>query len=296
VPRGQSGGAQTVTRADHSARERRLDRLWPQPRPLIMGVVNCTPDSFSDGGRTLAPELAARHAARLLDEGADLVDIGGESTRPGAAPVPAAEEMRRVLPVVEALRALRPEALLSVDTRKSAVAAAAFEAGADLVNDVTAGSDPAMLPLVAEAGAAVVLMHMRGAPQTMQRDVAYLDVVAEVHAFLRARAAAATAAGLACERVWLDPGIGFGKDDAGNLALLAALPDLAAAGHPVVIGPSRKSFIGRLTGAAVGERLPGTLAALVPAVGLPRVVVRVHEPAPVRQFLELATRLREAAG
>jgi dihydropteroate synthase len=281
--------------ADRSARELRLDRLWPLPRPAIMGVVNCTPDSFSDGGRSLAPADAVRHAERLLDEGADLVDVGGESTRPGAAPVAASEELRRVLPVVEAVRARRPDAILSVDTRRSAVAAAALAAGADLVNDVTAGGDPAMLPLVAEAGAAVVLMHMRGEPRSMQSDVAYLDVVAEVHAFLRSRAAAAAAAGVAGERVWLDPGIGFGKDDAGNLALLAALPDLAAAGHPVVVGPSRKSFIGRLTGASVGERLPGTLAALGPAVGLPRVVVRVHEPAPVRQFLLVATRLQEAA-
>jgi dihydropteroate synthase len=285
-----------MSAVDAAARDRRLAGLWPRSRPAIMAVVNCTPDSFSDGGRHLEPDEALTHAERLLDEGADLVDVGGESTRPGAEPVPAAEEARRVLPVIRALRRRRPDAVISVDTRRSEVAAAALSAGADVVNDVTAGRDPELLPLAAGHGAAVVLMHMRGEPRTMQQDPSWEHPVAEVHAFLRDRAAAAAAAGFPPDRVWLDPGIGFGKDDAANLALLAALPELEACGHPVVVGPSRKSFIGRLTGAAVGERLPGTLAALIPTLGLGRAVVRVHEAAPVRQFLDLAVLLREAAG
>lgn len=285
-----------MSAVDAAARDRRLAGLWPRSRPLIMAVVNCTPDSFSDGGRHLRPENAVTHAERLLDDGADLVDVGGESTRPGAEPVPPGEEARRVLPVIRALRQRRPDAVISVDTRRATVAAAALAEGADVVNDVTAGRDPELLPLVAGSGAAVVLMHMRGEPRTMQQDLFYDHPVAEVHAFLRDRAAAATAAGIPRDRVWLDPGIGFGKDDAANLALLGALPELSACGHPVVVGPSRKSFLGRLTGAPVGERLPGTLAALIPALGLPRVVVRVHEAAPVRQFLDLATLLGEATG
>jgi dihydropteroate synthase len=253
-----------------------------------MGVLNCTPDSFSDGGRYLDTGAAIRHGLAMVEEGAAIVDIGGESTRPGADPVPGREELERVLPVIEGLRACAPGVALSIDTSKAAVAAAALEAGADLVNDVTAGRDPAMLETVASRGAAVVLMHMRGDPRTMQVDTAYRHVVAEVHAFLRERAAAALAAGIPAGSVWLDPGIGFGKDDRGNLELLAALPDLAALGHPVVVGPSRKSFIGRLTGAPTAERLPGTLAALQPALSCPRAVVRVHDVAPVRQYLTVA--------
>jgi dihydropteroate synthase len=164
-----------------------------------------------------------------------------------------------------------------------------------VVNDVSAAADTAMLDVVCRSGAAIVLMHRRGTARTMQTDTHYDDVVAEVHAFLRERAAAAVAAGLPAERVWLDPGIGFGKDDDGNLALLAALPELATFGHPVLVGPSRKSFIGRITGAPVEHRLAGTLASLIPAVGLERVVVRVHEPQPTRQFLVLASRLTESA-
>ncbi len=273
----------------------RLDALWHAPGPVVMGVLNCTPDSFSDGGRFLDPEAAVAHGLRLLEEGAAIVDVGGESTRPGAAAVPAEEELERVIPVLAGLRRRRPDAVLSVDTSKPRVAAAALDAGADIVNDVTAGRHPEMLPLVAERGAAVVLMHMRGTPRTMQRDTRYTHVVAEVTAHLAERAAAARSAGIPEDRIWLDPGIGFGKDDPGNLALLAALPDLAALGHPVVVGPSRKSFIGRLTGAPVDERLPGTLAALVPALRAPRAVVRVHEPAPVRQFLTVARAILEAA-
>ncbi len=276
-------------------RLQRLETLWPRQRPVVMGILNCTPDSFSDGGRYFDVESAIRHGERLLDDGAAIVDIGGESTRPGADAVPAAEESRRVLPVLGELRARRPEAVLSIDTSKPEVAAAALEAGADVVNDVTAGSEPEIFELAADHGAALVLMHMRGTPRTMQQDVTYLDVVAEVHGYLLERARTATASGVAADRIWLDPGIGFGKDAAGNLALIAALPDLAVHGHPVVLGPSNKAFIGRLTGAELGDRLPGTLGALIPVLSLERAVVRVHDAAAVTQFLEIAARVIEAS-
>lgn len=272
----------------------RLARLWPRRLPAVMGILNCTPDSFSDGGRFLELDRAVAHGLRLLDEGAQILDVGGESTRPGAEPVSAGEEIRRVVPVIEILRRERPEALLSVDTSKTEVARAALEAGADLVNDVTAGAAPGMLEAVAAARAGVVLMHMRGTPRTMQRETRYDHVVAEVAAFLRDRLRAAVDAGVRRDAVWLDPGIGFGKDDAGNTALLAALPDLGALGQPVLVGPSRKSFIGRMTGAPVEERLPGTLAALLPALDCPRAVVRVHDPAPAIQFLTVAKAILEA--
>lgn len=261
---------------------------------MVMAVVNCTPDSFSDGGLFLDPRNAIRHADRLIDEGADIVDIGGESTRPGAEPVAADQEIARVVPVISELRIRHPDAVISVDTSKTAVAEAALDAGADLVNDVTAGSGRGMLEMVAERDAGIIVMHMRKDPRTMQRDTHYDDVIGEVFGFLAERARAAVAAGIPAERVWVDPGIGFGKDTDGNINLLAALPRLTQLGHPVVIGPSRKSFIGRITGAAVDERLPGTLAALIPAVGLHRAVVRVHDVGPVRQFLAVASRVRGA--
>ena len=260
-----------------------------------MAIVNCTPDSFSDGGHFLALDAALRHAEAQLEDGAEIIDVGGESTRPGAHQVSEEEEIRRVVPVISELRRRRPEAVISADTRKRSVAVAALEAGADIVNDVTAGSDEGMFELAAEVGAGMVLMHMRGEPQTMQADTRYDDVVAEVFQYLEERAAAATQAGIPSDNVWLDPGIGFGKDAAGNLRLLAAIPRLAELGHPVLVGPSRKSFIGQLTGAPVDDRLPGSLAALVPVIGLDRVVVRVHEPAAVVQFLEMSIMLREAA-
>ncbi len=273
----------------------RLDRLWPRSQPLVMGILNCTPDSFADGGRFFDHDDALRHAEDLLKGGADIIDVGGESTRPGADPVDVEEEMRRVVPVITEIRRRRPEIVLSVDTSKVKVAEASLAAGADLVNDVTAASAPGMLELVARFDAGIAFMHMRGKPRTMQTDTTYESVVAEVHEHLRKRAAAAIAAGIPAHRVWLDPGIGFGKDDDGNLALLAALPDLAAAGHPVLVGPSNKSFIGRLTGAGVEDRLPGTLAALLPAVGIDRAVVRVHDVSATVQFLEIASRLWEAS-
>lgn len=281
--------------ADASKGLSRIDRLWPRSQPLVMGILNCTPDSFSDGGRCFDFDDALRHAEDLLNGGADIIDVGGESTRPGADPVEASEEIRRVVPIISEIRARRPDVLVSVDTSKVEVAEASLDAGADLVNDVTAASADGMLELVAQSNAGIVFMHMRGEPRTMQSDTTYDNVVAEVHELLRDRARAAIAAGIPAHRVWLDPGIGFGKDDDGNLALLAALPDLAAAGHPVLIGPSNKSFIGRLTGAEVDRRLPGTLAALLPAVGIDRAVVRVHDASAAVQFLAIASRLHEAS-
>jgi dihydropteroate synthase len=269
-------------------RRRRLRALWDLGRPAVMGILNCTPDSFSDGGDHALPDQALRRAQAMIAEGADLVDIGGESTRPGAGPVDAATEIQRVAPVVSALRRLHPDLPISVDTSKASVALAALERGADLVNDVTAASDPDMLGAVVEYEAAIALMHMRGTPRTMQSDTVYTHVVAEVHGFLADRAAAAVDAGLPDDAVWVDPGIGFGKDDADNLALLRSVPDLATMGHPVLVGASRKSFIGRLTGAPVADRLPGTLASLLPALSTPRTVVRVHDPGAVRQFLSIA--------
>ena len=273
----------------------RLDRLWPRSQPLVMGILNCTPDSFADGGHSFEFDDALGHAEELLEGGADIIDVGGESTRPGADPVETKEEMRRVVPVITEIHRRRPEVVLSVDTSKVEVAEVSLAAGADLVNDVTAASAPGMLELVSRSEAGIVLMHRRGEPRTMQSDTTYTDVVAEVHEHLRNRAAAAVAAGIPVNRVWLDPGIGFGKDEAGNLALLAALPDLAAVGHPVVVGPSNKSFIGHLTGAELGDRLPGTLAALVPTVGIDRAVVRVHDAAAAVQFFEIASRVREVS-
>ena len=278
-----------------TARAKRLDELWTSRGQVVMGIVNTTPDSFSDGGRFLDHDAAVAEGERHLEAGARIIDIGGESTRPGADPVDTDEECRRVIPVICELRRRHPSAVLSVDTTKVSVAEHALSSGADIVNDVSAAAETGMLDLVADRGAAIVLMHRRGTSQTMQLDTHYDDVVAEVHAILRERAAAAIDAGITSHRVWLDPGIGFGKDDAGNLALLAALPDLAAMGHPVVVGPSRKSFIGRLTGAPVDERLGGTLAALIPSIGLGRVAVRVHNPGPALQFLELARLISESA-
>jgi len=285
----------TTPPLDPTATAERLDELWTSRGQVVMGIVNTTPDSFSDGGRFLDHDAAVAEGERHLEAEARIIDIGGESTRPGADPVDTDEECRRVVPVIRELRRRHPSAILSVDTTKVSVAEQALSAGADIVNDVSAAAGTGMFDLVADSGVAIVLMHRRGTSQTMQADTHYNDVVAEVHAYLRERAAAAIDAGILSHRVWLDPGIGFGKDDAGNLALLAALPELVSAGHPVVVGPSRKSFIGRLTGAPVDDRLGGTLAALIPSIGLDRVAVRVHNPGPAFQFLELARLISESA-
>src|SRR5215212_11860801 len=230
----------------------------------IMGVLNVTPDSFSDGGTFDDAEDAVRHGRRLVEEGAAIVDVGGESTRPGAAPVPAAEELRRVVPVVEGVAALSLPARVSVDTMKLEVARAAVDAGATYVNDVTAfRHEPELAGLVADRGLECCLMHMPGEPRTMQQDPRYDDVVSDVKAFLEERLAAAVAAGVAEERVHLDPGIGFGKTVDHNLELLRRLDELVAIGRPLVIGTSRKSFLGRITGRDVSERVHATAATSV---------------------------------
>ena len=271
------------------------DVAWTRKGPVVMGIINVTPDSFADGNRHLDPAEAVAHGIRLAEAGAAILDVGGESTRPGAAPVPAQVELARIVPVVAGLAAALPDTALSVDTTKPEVAEQALAAGASIVNDISAGRSEGMLALVRGRGATVILMHMRGTPATMQQDTAYGDVVAEVHGFLLERARAATAAGIPASRVWLDPGIGFGKDLAGNLALIAALPDLAALGHPVVLGASRKSFIGTLTGAGVDDRLPGSLAAVAAAATLEHAVVRVHDVKETVQFLTVLQAARAAA-
>jgi dihydropteroate synthase len=253
----------------------------------IMGIVNVTPDSFSDGGRFLAADDAIAQGRRLTAEGADLLDVGGESTRPGAEPVPEAEELRRVLPVVEALA--EEGAAVSIDTVKAAVARAALDAGARFVNDVTAfRGDPEMASLVAESGAECCLMHMKGEPRTMQDDPRYGDVVAEVKAFLEERMSFAIGEGVAEERIVLDPGIGFGKTVEHNLELLRRLDAIVALGRPVVVGASRKAFLGRLTGRDAGDRVAATVAANVLALERGASVFRVHDVAAVRDGLAVA--------
>lgn len=268
----------------------------------VMGIVNVTPDSFSDGGLFLETDAAVEHGLSLIEQGADIVDVGGESTRPGAEPVSAEDELRRVLGVVEGLASAvkgmpdRPTAQISIDTSKAVVAEAALGAGASLVNDVSAfRTDPAMAGLVASSGAECCLMHMRGEPRTMQRagGPRYKDVVAEVKAFLEERLKFAVGEGVAEERVLLDPGIGFGKTVAHNLELLRRLEELTALGRPLVIGTSRKGFLGTVAGSPeeplqARHRLPGTIASNVLALERGASVFRVHEVAPVREALAVA--------
>jgi dihydropteroate synthase len=245
-------------------------------RTLLMGVVNVTPDSFSDGGSFLDPNAAIEHGLRLVADGADILDVGGESTRPGSDPVPADEEAGRVIPVIGAL-VERTAVPISVDTRKAAVARGAVDAGAAIVNDVTAGADPEMFAVVRDAGAGLVLMHMKGEPKTMQDEPTYHDVVAEVRGFLGARVDAAVAAGIGRGRLSIDPGIGFGKTLEHNLALLRDLARLRDLGVPVLVGPSRKRFIGALTGAEADDRLEGTAGAVAWCAAQRADVVRVHD-------------------
>jgi dihydropteroate synthase len=255
----------------------------------ITGVVNVTPDSFSDGGAFLDRDAAVNHGLRLAFEGADLLDIGGESTRPGADPVPEREELDRVIPVIEGIRAHNGVVRVSIDTSKAAVAAAALDAGADYVNDVTAlRGDPEMAALVAERGVDVCLMHMLGTPRTMQAEARYDDVVADVKAFLEQRIEAAVAAGIALERIEVDPGIGFAKNVDHNLELLGRLRELTALGRPLVLGTSRKSFLGAITGRETAERMPATLATVVMGYERGAEVFRVHDVAPARDALAVA--------
>ena len=253
-----------------------------------MGIVNVTPDSFSDGGRFFESEAAIAHGLRLGGEGAGILDVGGESTRPGADPVSPEEELRRVLPVVTALAARGHR--VSIDTKKVAVAEAALQAGATIVNDVSAFRfAPELAGLVADTGAGCCLMHMLGEPRTMQADPRYDDVVGDVRAFLEERLAYAVAEGVPEERIWLDPGIGFGKTVEHNLELLRRLDEIAAIGRPVVIGTSRKSFLGKLADVpADGDRLPGTIATSVLALERGARVFRVHDVAPVADALQVA--------
>jgi len=253
----------------------------------VMGVVNVTPDSFSDGGEFLDPDAAIAHGRRLAAEGAGILDIGGESTRPGAEPVDPDEELHRVLPVIEALA--DADAQISIDTTKVEVARQAIDAGASIVNDVSAFRfAPELAELVAEAGTDCCLMHMLGEPRTMQEDPRYDDVVADVKAFLEERMRFATDAGVREERIWLDPGIGFGKTVEHNLELLRRLDEIAALGRPVVVGTSRKSFLGKLTGRPEKERLPGTIATNVIALERGARIFRVHDVAEVAEALTVA--------
>jgi dihydropteroate synthase len=260
------------------------------PGPVLVGILNVTPDSFSDGGEFFDPESAANHASAMMDEGAGIIDVGGESTRPGSDPVPQEEEIRRVVPVIEGILAVRPEAVISIDTYRADTAAAALEAGARIVNDVSAlRSDPRMASVVAEAGCPVVLMHMKGEPKTMQEEPFYQDVVREVGEFLAQRAEHSVAAGVRPENIIVDPGIGFGKNLEHNLALLRDLCVLVDLGFPVLIGASRKRFIGTITGVKEArERVFGTVATSVLAYQKGARYFRVHDVRANREALAIA--------
>jgi dihydropteroate synthase len=252
-----------------------------------MGIVNVTPDSFSDGGLYLDADTAIAHGGELLVEGADIIDVGGESTRPGAEAVGEAEELRRTAPVVEALA--RHGAAVSIDTSKTGVAEAALDAGAEIVNDVTAFvAEPELADLCADRGCGVVLMHMQGTPRTMQETPAYDDVVDDVRAFLADRIELALARGVAEDAIWVDPGIGFGKTAEHNLELLRRVGELRALGRPILIGTSRKSFLGKLTGRDVAGRIGGTIASNVIALANGADVFRVHDVRAVREALAVA--------
>jgi len=272
----------------------RNEERHPVPsRPLIMGIVNVTPDSFSDGGSHFDAQAAIDFGRQLVDEGADILDVGGESTRPGSHRVAPGEQWERIGAVVRALAGGRVP--VSVDTRSAVVARRAIEAGAVIINDVSAGrDDAALLPLVAEKGVDVILMHMQGSPDSMQQRPAYDDCVADVRAFLLERANHAEEAGVARERIWIDPGIGFGKTVQHNFHLLGGLSELTDTGYRVLLGTSRKSFIDKLYNAAVDHRIGGSLASLAPAWRSRVHAVRVHDVRATFQFLELLTRLRQA--
>lgn len=262
-----------------------------------MGILNATPDSFSDGGALGDLLAAVARAEHMLDEGADILDIGGESTRPGAAAVTEDDEIARTVPVIRALRERGVTAPLSIDTMKAAVARAALDAGANIVNDVTAATfDPAMLPLCAERGCVLVLMHMRGTPRDMQAQTDYADVVTEVRDYLAARIDAAVAAGVARHRLWIDPGFGFAKLPQHNCELVNALETLAGLGCPVLLGASRKSTLGQLTGRPVHDREPESLAAGLVGALKGASVLRVHEPGPMKRALIVAQAMTRGSG
>ena len=268
-------------------RARHLEISFPRPS-MVMGVVNVTPDSFSDGGRFLDPALALRHARQLIEEGADIIDVGGESTRPGALPVGEEEELARVIPVITQL-ALESTIPISVDTMKPAVARAAITAGACIINDVAASrSDPGMWRIVAETGAGYVVMHMQGTPQTMQDQPAYADVVGAVGEFFGERLQRLAGAGVVAEQVILDPGLGFGKTAGHNLQLLAALESFTKWNRPLLLGVSRKSFIARVAAETeTASRLPGSLACACWGIQAGGNIVRTHDVADTRRALRM---------
>jgi dihydropteroate synthase len=246
-------------------------------RTLIMGILNVTPDSFSEDGQFFDPGEAVQHATQMISDGADVVDVGGESTRPGSDPVPAEDEIRRVLPVIERIVEQNPDVRISIDTRKAEVADRALAAGARIVNDVSAGGDPVMFDVVRKHDAAIVLMHMKGEPKTMQQSPEYEDVVGEVHEFLRERIEAAEFAGIEAERIVIDPGIGFGKNLEHNLELMRGIGVFLDLGRPVLVGPSRKRFIGTILDVPEDERVEGTIGAVAWLVSRGAHVVRVHD-------------------
>jgi dihydropteroate synthase len=261
--------------------------------PVVMGVLNVTPDSFSDGGRYAAADRAIEHGMAMLEAGAAIIDVGGESTRPGADEVGEEEEIRRVVPVIEAL-VLRGRALVSVDTSKPGVIRAAARAGASLINDIRALLEPGALTAAADSNLGVCLMHMQGAPRTMQTNPTYKDVVAEVCEFLRERIDRCVAAGIAIDRIAIDPGIGFGKRMEHNLALLAAVPQLLMLGRPVLVGVSRKSMFSTLLGRAVDDRLAGSLAMATAAALAGAHILRVHDVAETLDAMKVVAALRQS--
>jgi len=262
------------------------------PRALVMGVLNVTPDSFSDGGRFVAPDRAVQHGREMAEAGADIIDVGGESTRPGSEPVPAEEEMRRVVPVIEELAA-EVDVTISIDTQKARVAEAAIEAGARLINDVSAlRADPDMAPLAAERGVAVCLMHMRGSPKTMQDNPTYDEVVGDVRRWLEGRIEFAAASGIGRERILVDPGFGFGKTPRHNLELMRRLHELHGLGCPILVGASRKSTIGLVLNAGPEGRLYGTLATVACAVMAGCHAVRVHDVRPAMDVVLVSEAIR----
>lgn len=254
-------------------------------RTLVMGVLNVTPDSFSDGGHFLDPDAAVAHGLQLVEDGADIVDVGGESTRPHAEPIPPDEERARVIPVIERLAAAHPGLALSIDTRKPEVAEAALAAGACIVNDVSGGRSEGMFEVVRQADAGMVLMHMLGDPKTMQDNPHYEDVVAEVHEYLNGRIEAAEWAGIRPEALAIDPGIGFGKNLEHNLALIRRIDALRDLGRPILVGPSRKRFIGAILDLPEDQRVEGTAGAVAWLIGRGANIVRVHD---VRQIVRVA--------
>jgi dihydropteroate synthase len=265
-------------------------------RTLVMGILNVTPDSFSDGGRFLDRATAVAHATQMVDDGADILDVGGESTRPRSTPVSADDELERVHPVIERLSELHPGVPISIDTRKADVAAEALDAGATIVNDVSGGADPAMFDVVRDRKAALVLMHMQGDPTTMQEAPHYDDVVGEVHEYLRQRIEVAELAGIDAERIAIDPGIGFGKDLDHNLELMHGVDALLDLGRPVMVGPSRKKFIGTILDLPEEERVEGTVGAVIWMLARGAHLVRVHDVKEVVRAVRVSDAIARAGG